>query len=97
MAASEAKGREMKARELIRSFVMSIEKQLVEKYGPLLSLVDLSDLLKRSPDGLRIAMTGPSDFAKQWRKVRCKVGRRIYFRASDVAALIEAPSASNEG
>ncbi|TAL90230.1 MAG: DNA-binding protein [Candidimonas sp.] len=68
---------------------MTTEEQLIEKYGPLLSLTDLSHLLKRSADGLRISLRTQSDFAQRWGKAKRKVGRRVYFRASDVAALID--------
>lgn len=69
---------------------MTTEEQLIERYGPLLSLVELSELLKRSPDGLRIALSGQTEFAEQWNTAKRKVGRRVYFRASDVASLIDA-------
>jgi len=69
---------------------MTTEEQLIERYGPLLSLVELSELLKRSPDGLRIALSGQTEFAEQWNTAKRKVGRRVYFRASDVANLIDA-------
>ena len=69
---------------------MTTEEQLIEWYGPLLSLTALSELLKRSPDGLRIALYEQSDFAQQWNAAKRKVGRRVYFRASDVASLIDA-------
>jgi hypothetical protein len=52
-------------------------------------LADLSKLLKRSPDGLRIALSSQSDFARKWNTAKRKVGRRVYFRAADVAALID--------
>jgi hypothetical protein len=68
---------------------MSTEEQLLERYGPLLSLVELSTLLKRSPDGLRIALRSQTEFAKKWNVAKRKVGRRVYFRASDVAGLID--------
>lgn len=69
-----------------------MEQQLIEQFGPLLSLRDLSVLLKRSPDGLRIAMRGKTEFAVKWSAAKRKVGRRVYFRASDVATLIDAAS-----
>lgn len=64
--------------------------QLIERYGPLLSLTELSELLKRSPDDLRIALYGQSDFAQQWNAAKRKVSRRVYFRANEVASLIDA-------
>lgn len=72
---------------------MSTEDLLVDKYGPLLSLPQLAELLKRSPDGLRLALRSESEFALQWNQARRKIGRRVYFRAPDVARLIDAPGA----
>src|SRR5690606_38140485 len=71
------------------SHSMTTEEQLIKRYGPLLSLIDLSELLKRSPDGLRIALRSQTEFATKWNVARRKVGRRVYFRASDVAMLID--------
>jgi len=68
---------------------MTTEEQLLKRYGPLLSLTDLSDLLKRSPDGLRISLRSQSEFANKWNSAKRKVGRRVYFKASDVAGLID--------
>ncbi|MEQ5858407.1 DNA-binding protein [Halomonas sp. EF61] len=68
---------------------MTTEEQLLERYGPLLSLTDLSELLKRSPDGLRISLQSQSEFALKWNAAKSKVGRRVYFRATDVAGLID--------
>ena len=68
---------------------MTAEEQLLKRYGPLLSLTDLSDLLKRSPDGLRISLRSQSEFANKWNSAKRKVGRRVYFKASDVAGLID--------
>lgn len=68
---------------------MTTEEQLIERYGILLSLDDLSEVLKRSRDGVRIAMRGSSEFARTWCPIKKKIGRRVYFRASDVARLID--------
>ncbi|TKR54349.1 DNA-binding protein [Allopusillimonas ginsengisoli] len=66
---------------------MTTEVQLIERYGILLSLDDLAEVLKRSRDGLRIALHGNSEFARTWYPAKKKIGRRVYFRASDVARL----------
>lgn len=68
---------------------MTTEEQIVECYGTLLTIDDLSKLLKRSPDGLRISLRGKSEFALKWSHAKRKVGRRVYYRASDVAELID--------
>lgn len=68
---------------------MSTEKLLMQKFGPLLSLEELSVILKRSRDGLRISLSTNSDFAQQWNATKIKVGRRVYFRSAEVARLID--------
>lgn len=65
------------------------EEQLIERYGILLSLEELSEVLKRSRDGVRVAMLGSSEFAQTWSPLKRKIGRRVYFRASDVAQVID--------
>lgn len=68
---------------------MTTKDYLVSKFGLLLTLEDLSLVLKRSPDGLRISLRGQGDFAKKWRSARTKIGRRVYFHSHTVAKLIE--------
>lgn len=65
------------------------EEQLIERYGILLSLDDLAEVLKRSKEGLRVALRGDSVFARAWCPAKRKIGRRVYFRASDVASLVD--------
>ena len=79
----------MQQGDITWSCSVTTEEQLIKRYGPLLSLVELSELLKRSPDGLRLALCGQSEVARQWNTAKRKVGRRVYFRASDVAELID--------
>lgn len=68
---------------------MTTKEYLISRFGLLLTLEDLSAVLKRSPDGLRISLRGKSSFAKDWRGARTKIGRRVYFHAHVVADLIE--------
>lgn len=65
------------------------EQILVTKYGALLTLSQVAELLNRSADGLRMTLRGSSDFAKKMQPARRKIGRRLYFKAVDVAKLID--------
>ncbi|WP_233350276.1 DNA-binding protein [Kushneria phosphatilytica] len=67
---------------------IAIERSLLEKYGPLISLPQLAELLHRSPDGLRIAMSKPHGYAQEIKKARIKIGRRVYFRTPEIAEYI---------
>lgn len=67
---------------------MTIEQTLTEKYGPLLSLAHLAKILDRSPEGLRITLRTSSDWSAKVNSTRIKLGRRIYFRTSEIADLL---------
>jgi hypothetical protein len=71
----------------------AIEQSLVNLYGPLLSLVQLAGLLHRSPDGLRIALSGTQPYAIQINETRIKIGRRVYFRTGGIAAYLASAGA----
>ncbi|MCQ9617982.1 DNA-binding protein [Paenalcaligenes niemegkensis] len=61
---------------------MTTEVRLIERYGILLSLDDLAEVLKRSRDGLRIALHGDSEFARTWCPAKKKsVGVFIFAQA----------------
>lgn len=67
-----------------------LEEKISEKYGLLLSAEQLADLLGRSTNGLRFALTNSTDptFLALRRCAR-KVGRRVYYPAPRVAQIIE--------
>lgn len=68
---------------------MTTEQTLIQKYGPLLTLMQLAELLDRSADGLRLTIRGNSEFAIKLQSARRRLGRRVYFKAADVARLID--------
>lgn len=67
---------------------LNLEESLVEKYGPLLTMTQLAELLHRSPDGLRIALQSRQPYTEQINRARLKIGRRVYFRASQIADFL---------
>lgn len=66
-----------------------MEEMLLARYGVLLSLADCAALLDRSVDGLRITLAGRSDIAQQLRPAKIKIGRRVMFKASELAKILE--------
>lgn len=70
---------------------MTIEETLLNRYGgsPLLSLEQLAEVLHRSKDGLRISLSGENELSAKLRPCKVKIGRRIYFKTSAVARIIE--------
>jgi type II secretory pathway component GspD/PulD (secretin) len=71
---------------------MTIEDTLLQQFGPLLSIAQLANVLDRSPDGLRISLRTPSVWATEINKARLKVGRRVYFRTSQIADVFSEKS-----
>lgn len=67
----------------------SLEEQITQRYGLLLSQTQLAELLNRSPGGLRYSLCNPSDDKTRALKT-CgrRIGRRIYYPAAEVAEII---------
>lgn len=67
----------------------TLEHQLTERFGLLLSQTQLAELLGRSTGGLRYSLSYPSDLSTCALKA-CgrKIGRRVYYPASEVARII---------
>lgn len=61
---------------------------LLGKYGPLLSLPQLAGLLDRSTDGVRLSLLSDTEFSRQIRPTKIKLGRRVYFRTDLIAKVI---------
>ncbi|MCG7985399.1 MAG: hypothetical protein JAY90_21995 [Candidatus Thiodiazotropha lotti] len=66
-----------------------LEDQITERYGLLLSQVQLAELLDRTTGGLRYSLSYPSDHQTRALKT-CgrKIGRRVYYPATEVARII---------
>jgi hypothetical protein len=65
------------------------EDFLLQKYGPLLSLVDLASLLSRSVNGLRLSLANDSEMAKKFNPARKKIGRRVYFSSAKIGQILD--------
>ncbi|CAH0261698.1 hypothetical protein SRABI70_03230 [Pseudomonas sp. Bi70] len=70
---------------------MTVEETLLNRYGgsPLLSLEQLAEVLHRSKDGLRISLSSDNEMSAKLRSCKVKIGRRIYFKTSAIARVIE--------
>lgn len=66
----------------------SLSQSMFDRYGPLLTLAQLAQMLNRSADGMRMALRESSAYAKQLNAAKVRIGRRIYFRTPDVAQIL---------
>ena len=75
--------------EQINTSVVTLENQLTERFGLLLSQTQLAELLGRTTGGLRYSLSYPSDLSTRALKA-CgrKIGRRVYYPASQIARII---------
>ena len=69
---------------------MTIEEILVKEYGPLMSLSELAMILDRTPAGLRSSLRSSGDWINGINAARLRLGRRIYFKTSEIANLLDA-------
>lgn len=67
---------------------MTIEETLVKQFGPLIPLAGLATLLDRSPEAIRMFLRSGGGLAEQINSAKLKVGRRLYFRTSEVAEVL---------
>ncbi len=63
--------------------------QLYDRYGPLLTLVEVAKILKKSPEALRVALNRENEVSEKLNPAKKRIGRRVYFRVAAVAELIE--------
>ena len=73
----------------MHSSVITLEQQITERFGLLLTQTQLAELLGRTTGGLRYSLSYPSDHQIRSLK-RCgrKIGRRVYYPATEVAQII---------
>ena len=72
-----------------RARAVTLEQQITQRFGLLLSQTQLAELLGRTIGGLRYSLSYPRDHQTRSLK-RCgrKIGRRIYYPATEVAQII---------
>ncbi len=70
---------------------MTTEELILSSNGgsPLLSLSQVAEILHRSPEGLRITLSGDNEIARNLKPCRLKIGRRVYFRVAGIARFID--------
>lgn len=75
---------------------MSEIELFLKQYGPLMTLLELAEVLDRSPEGLRISLRNSDPFSNAVNDSRKKLGRRVYFATSKIAIVLglESPEAS---
>lgn len=67
---------------------MTIEQNLIERFGPLIPLAGLAVLLDRSPEAIRMFLRSNNELAQHINTAKLKVGRRLYFRSSEIARYL---------
>ena len=75
---------------------MNTEAYLVGRFGALMQLSDLAELLGRSTDGLRVSLYSDTDLSRKLKPTMIRIGRRIYFRTQLVNVALEIDAPKNE-
>lgn len=74
---------------------MSTEEYLLSRFGPLMSLVNIAELLNRSADGLRVSLYSDTDLSRKLKPTMVRIGRRLYFRTLQVQDVLELSPATS--
>lgn len=71
---------------------------LLVRYGPVLTIVQLAETLSRKPAGLRAALQeSEACWVKTLNARKTRIGRRVYFPADVIAALIDGQANAEVG
>lgn len=68
----------------------SLVPDLLDRYGPLMTLRQLAELLGRSPAGIRVGLYSESETSALLVPARIKIGRRLSFRTAVVGDALDA-------
>lgn len=63
---------------------------LTTQYGVLMTHEQLSTVMHRSADGMRLSLSSNnSEWAKRINSAKRKIGRRVLFRTVDIAQIVD--------
>ena len=71
-----------------RHITVSTAEILAARFGPLMTLANLSETLARSREGLRISLRTECEFSRRVNATRVRLGRRVYFSTVKIAEII---------
>lgn len=66
----------------------NLAQSMFDKYGPLITLNQLAQILNRSVDGVRMTLNDQAPYAQKLNASKVHIGRRVYFKTLGVAELI---------
>ncbi len=76
---------------------MTTEEFLLDRFGPLMSIADVAEILGRSADGFRVALYSDGDVSRRLRPTMVRIGRRVYFRTLQLADALGLDSPKANG
>lgn len=77
--------------------ISSTHHYLLQRYGPMLTLKHVAEVMHTTPNGIRMAVARwRQPFAVALAGARRKLGRRVYFEARRIAAVIDQGYDKNE-
>ena len=69
---------------------MSVTFEILKnKYGAVMTLEQLAEILSRKPEGLRMALIRKESWAQELNQAKRYIGRRMYFPTQAVAVLLD--------
>lgn len=73
---------------------MTMEQVMIDRFGVLLDIDQLSRILHKSPRGLRMSLRSSTEWAMRINATKVRMGKRIYFRTADIATILSEKEAA---
>ena len=67
---------------------MNFDDQMIDKYGPLLTINSAAKILDRSPDGFRVSLHRADPMSRKLKSIKRCIGRRVYFPTIEFFQII---------
>lgn len=67
----------------------TLEASLLDKYGALMSLGDLAELLGSTPRRVSNGFANNLPWCRPFRRARIKIGRRVHLNTATIAEVLE--------
>ena len=73
----------------MKSNEISTIEYLIERHGPLMKIEEVAKLFHKSTDAVRIILGRDSEFSRSLNEAKNRYGRRIYFKTSKIADIVD--------
>lgn len=75
---------------------MTTEEYLLERFGPLMHISDIAELLGRTVNGIRWTLYSDTETSRLLKPTMVRIGRKVYFRTLQVSTALQLDASGHE-